>query len=150
MKNAIIYLLASLVMPLSANIANGQRAISEQQLAYPVLIISESGTGTGFYIWDDSYIYLATAKHVIFNKQGLLKSDEIKLISYPESDTIKGKFALKINMLKMNVKKNIKWNNESEAALIRIGHIGENSGIKYDEDLIIEEKLRFKNRRKTY
>jgi hypothetical protein len=59
----------------SSGVAEDQRAIPDDNLAYPVLITvnEKSGalrsTGSGFYVYNDKFVYLVTAKHVLFDEQ---------------------------------------------------------------------------------
>jgi Trypsin-like peptidase domain len=44
------------------------RAIPDDNLAYPVLIVlDKGGTGSGFYLTDGNCLYLVTARHVLFD-----------------------------------------------------------------------------------
>lgn len=52
------------------SIADEQRAIPDDNLAYPVLITLKNGfTGSGFYVNNGKEIYLVTAKHVLFDEK---------------------------------------------------------------------------------
>lgn len=54
----------------AGSIADEQRAIPEDNLAYPVLIMWENGsTGSGFYVNTGTGVYLVTAKHVLFDER---------------------------------------------------------------------------------
>ncbi len=49
-------------------VAEAQRAIPDDNLAYPVLITLKNGSaGSGFYLNTSTAIYLVTAKHVLFD-----------------------------------------------------------------------------------
>jgi len=60
------------------------REIPDDNLAYPVLISLETGSnGSGFFLNNDSRIYLVTASHVLFDEtSGNLKAKKAKLLSY--------------------------------------------------------------------
>lgn len=74
--------LATQVVPAFA--AGPQRAIPDDNLAYPVLITMTVGTGSGFYINNGQAVYLVTAKHVIADpeKEDTLRDTHLTLLSY--------------------------------------------------------------------
>jgi S1-C subfamily serine protease len=60
------------------------REIPDDNLAYPVLISLETGSnGSGFFLNNNSRIYLVTVSHVLFDEtSGNLKAQKAKLLSY--------------------------------------------------------------------
>ena len=57
------------------------RNIPEDNLAYPVLILLNSGsTGSGFQLNTGENMYFVTAKHVLFDDKGNLLSDKAEVI----------------------------------------------------------------------
>src|ERR1035437_6546772 len=55
--------------------AVAQRAIPDDNLAYPVLIsVGNGSSGSGFFLNTNNAVYLVTSKHVLFNQSnhGLL------------------------------------------------------------------------------
>lgn len=59
------------------------RALPQDNLAYPVLIVLNTGSmGTGCIINSDEGNYLATAKHIFFDEKNNLKGDSAILKSY--------------------------------------------------------------------
>lgn len=78
---ACLVTMTSLISICSLN-AWGIRAIPDDNLAYPVLVeLDSKETATGFYLSDKKYIYLVTAKHVLFDKSKALKSNGVTLTS---------------------------------------------------------------------
>lgn len=60
------------------------RAIPNNNLGYPVFIkLKSGGAGSGFFLNTKKFMYLVTAKHVLFNlENGALLSNGVDLISY--------------------------------------------------------------------
>src|ERR1700687_4331190 len=72
----------------AASMADTQRAIPDDNLAYPVLItLKNASTGTGFYVNNGKAIYLVTAKHVLFDNVDKLLDDRLTLLSYSKEPT---------------------------------------------------------------
>lgn len=60
-----------------------QRALPDDNLAYPVLITLRNSTGSGFYLNTATATYLVTAGHVLFNMNtGQLLDTSFNLLSY--------------------------------------------------------------------
>lgn len=103
------------------------RAIPNDNLAYPVLITHEAGgTGTGFYLSTDKYIYLVTARHILFNDESpnkprfTLKSNSIKLLSYPHDPKERGKIVLKMDLKSLNNSGNLRYHRTRDVAIVRV------------------------------
>jgi hypothetical protein len=62
------------------NDAVAQRALPEDNLAYPVLVTTSEGSGTGFFLASDETVYFVTARHVVYKKPqtGEPKPDRVK------------------------------------------------------------------------
>ena len=78
------------------------RAIPDDNLAYPVLVIIGNTTGSGFYLNTEKATFLVTAKHVLFDpvtKQ--LNAPSATLISYSRdlADTTKNIIKLDLTVL---------------------------------------------------
>ena len=59
------------------------RAIPDNNLSYPVFITLKSGSaGSGFFLHTKKFMYLVTAKHVLFDANGALFSGNADLVSY--------------------------------------------------------------------
>lgn len=73
-------------------IARAQRAIPDDNLAYPVLVQLQGSEASGFYLNTPEWVYLVTAKHVLFNnKTGQLLSSQMTLLSYPRNPNEPGR-----------------------------------------------------------
>ncbi|MDK9740247.1 trypsin-like peptidase domain-containing protein [Vibrio sp. D404a] len=73
--------------------------MSRSNLGYPVrLVRSDGGSGTGFYVFKDNFIYLVTAKHVFFHDSGALKGDSCLARSYSEDWVEDDYTELKLNL----------------------------------------------------
>ena len=59
--------------------ALGRRAIPDDNLAYPVLIITKRGSGSGFFYRHDNKYYLVTARHVLF------KPASVEMLNLPKN-----------------------------------------------------------------
>lgn len=84
------------------NPAQNLRAIPDDNLAYPVLVITGNTTGSGFYLNTEKATFLVTAKHVLFDpvtKQ--LNAPRATLISYSKdlADTTKNIINLDLTVL---------------------------------------------------
>ena len=77
----VLLIVLVLVAP---KIGETSREIPDDNLAYPVLISLKTGSnGSGFFLNNDSRIYLVTASHVLFDEtSGNLKAQQAKLLSY--------------------------------------------------------------------
>src|SRR5271169_2963059 len=88
-----IYLALSLAviigLPPVGSFAASQRAIPDDNLAYPVLITLKNGsTGSGFFLNTDKAVYLVTAKHVLFHPAtNRLLDRELELLSYSKDSS---------------------------------------------------------------
>lgn len=83
--------LAALIVAGGLVTATGQqtpgRALPDNNLAYPVLITWATeqgrGSGTGFYIDTGKFVFLVTAKHVLFDENtGFVKATSFNAVSY--------------------------------------------------------------------
>jgi S1-C subfamily serine protease len=75
-------LVLSAVMMTMVQLASAQRAIPEDNLAYPVLLTIGNTAGSGFYLNTDNAVYLVTAKHVLFDPAQKLIDSHVTLLSY--------------------------------------------------------------------
>lgn len=77
------------------------RYLPDNNLSYPVLIKIGTSSGSGFIFDDNSWIYLVTAKHVLFKQDGNQISSSLHLIMYGEnlSIDVPAEFDLDFNLL---------------------------------------------------
>ncbi|MFT3796562.1 S1 family peptidase [Flavobacterium sp.] len=107
------------------------RQVPEIVLALANLISLGESSGTGFMYCSDRYLYLVTAKHVLFNDQDKLRTTEIEILAHTtvlEDESVL-RFQVDINKLKYSKHHN------SDVAVIQIGkvvyHKGEKTKINY-------------------
>lgn len=99
------------------------RAIPEDNLGYPVLITLDSGnTGSGFYLRLEPFLFLVTAKHVLLNDAGKLRSSKATALSYGRqiADASKTVIHLDLDLLQSA---NIGIDPAHDLAIIRIGKL---------------------------
>jgi Trypsin-like peptidase domain len=120
--------------------AKAQRAIPEDNLAYPVLItitklppLASTGNasapvpvpvemGSGFFMNNGKFVYLVTAKHVLFDlKENSLLGDHATLIAYPKNVSDPGRFRITLDLSLLATSGNIKPHTSEDVAVIRIG-----------------------------
>jgi hypothetical protein len=105
-----------------------QRAIPDDNLAYPVLItLKNGGTGSGFYLNTGKEIYLATAKHVLFDPATQrLRDVALELLPYSKdpSDSTRNLFTLDLSVLQNEG--NIKPHTSEDVAVVRVSTTPEN------------------------
>jgi hypothetical protein len=89
------------------------RAIPEDNLAYPVLITLPGTTGSGFYLNANNVIYLVTARHVLFDidpasKKLKLRDGPLVALSYSKDKADPKRNILALNLATLNGAGNIK------------------------------------------
>jgi len=120
---ACLVIMTSLISICSLD-AWGGRTVPDDYLALPVLVeLDTKATATGFYLGDGKYIYLVTAKHVLFDTSKTLKSNGATLTSYPGDPTDSGRNVLKIDLKAMNEANDIRYDKTHDVAVIRIGQL---------------------------
>jgi hypothetical protein len=106
-----------------------QRAIPDDNLAYPVLITLKNGvTGSGFYLNTGKAMYLVTAKHVLLDpKTQMLLDVALELLSYSKdpSDSTRNLFTLDLAVLQREG--NIKPHPSEDVAVVKVGTVAEDS-----------------------
>jgi S1-C subfamily serine protease len=80
--NRSLLVLAIVVIP-AVLPAKAQRALPDDNLAYPVLIAFKGSTGSGFFLNVNGAVFLITAKHVLFDPNTQkLRENQTELLSY--------------------------------------------------------------------
>ena len=104
-----------------------QRAIPDDNLAYPVLIArSSGGSGSGFYLNTSTAIYLVTAKHVLFAPNATqLLAPTATLISYTRDPKGNGRNLITANLEALFKTGNLIPHPREDIAVVRIGEIRE-------------------------
>jgi hypothetical protein len=119
-----VLLMVLIGISLATSTVYAQRAIPDDNLAYPVLITLKNGaTGSGFYINNGKATYLVTAKHVLFDSSGKLLDVALELLSYSKDplDPTRNLAALDLSVLQSNG--NIKPHPSEDVAVIKISTI---------------------------
>jgi S1-C subfamily serine protease len=102
-------------------LATAQRAIPEDNLAYPVLLTIGSTTGSGFYLNAPDSVYLVTAKHVLFDPAThRLIDSHLTLLSYSKDpgDATHNVFVADLSALQTNG--DIKPHPSQDVAVIKL------------------------------
>jgi len=123
MSNCVNRFLAlTITLTSLANAVVAQRAIPEDNLAYPVLIKLGNGNfGSGFYLSTKDSTYLVTAKHVLFDPAtNRLLDSRVALLSYSgdSTDLNPNRATLDMNILQANA--NIKPHATEDVVVVRI------------------------------
>jgi len=114
-----------ITLPSVGSIAASQRAIPDDNLAYPVLITLKNGsTGSGFYLNTDKAVYLVTAKHVLFDPatQKLLDV-ALELLSYSKdpSDSTRNLVTLDLSVLQSDG--NVKPHPSEDVVVVKVSTV---------------------------
>jgi hypothetical protein len=118
----VLLLVAVSAAQLATGLAATQRAIPDDNLAYPVLITLRNGaTGSGFYINTGQAIYLVTAKHVLFdlNTQNLLDATA-DILSYPADPSNSGRNFGTLDLSLLQRDGNIKPHQSEDIVVVKI------------------------------
>jgi Trypsin-like peptidase domain len=105
-----------------------QRAIPDDNLAYPVLItLKNGGTGSGFYLNNSSATYLVTGKHVLFDpRTHELISTGAELLSYPRDLADTGRFLFDVNLSTLQAQGSIKTHQTEDIVVVKLFTVVEN------------------------
>jgi hypothetical protein len=107
------------------------RAIPDDNLAYPVLISGGGIRGSGFFFSVKDYIYLVTAKHVLFDvSKPDLRTSQVEILSYPPdpNDQTRNVYLLDLAVLKKAG--HIKPHPAADVVVVRIAKMGDSSNDK--------------------
>lgn len=112
-----VCLLSLVVVPVYAQKLN--RALPDDNLAYPVLITLKNSAGSGFYINTNTAVYLVTAKHVLFDNAGKSLEPTFELLSYSKniSDLTPDSFTVDTMALQ---RENIKQHPSQDVAVVKL------------------------------
>lgn len=141
----IITLLASISL---AYPSYAERAIPDDNLGLPVSIsLSNGEKGTGFFLNTESYTYLVTAKHVLFDVSTLnLRAPTATLLSYGRDPSDLSQNMILLNLEEMFKTKNLKFHEKFDVAA---GRIGKSTKINDTEVLKLYSYAKEKNEAKT-
>jgi Trypsin-like peptidase domain len=115
-------ILAALAIVLcGARAADAQRAIPDDNLAYPVLIHGKADMASGFYLNNATATFLVTAKHVLFDlKTNKLIDSQLDLLSYSKNPSESGRCLLTLDLAVLDKAGNVKADPSEDVALIKI------------------------------
>lgn len=125
-----LLLVAIMILSLAGTMFGANRAIPDDNLAYPVLITLKNGsTGSGFFVNSTKAIYLVTAKHVLFDPvtQKLLDAS-VELLSYSKNlaDSTRNVVILDLSILQNNG--NIKPHPSQDVVAVEISTVVSSAG----------------------
>lgn len=118
---SIAFAVLLVAVPQKAMLA--QRAIPDDNLAYPVLIQLSNGFASGFYLNTNSSVYLVTAKHVLVNQTG-----KINLLSYSRDPKETVPNVLDVDLGVASQRNEIKLHPTADVAVIRIASVTSEHG----------------------
>lgn len=114
--------------------AQSIRAIPDDNLALPVSItLKTGGSGSGFYLRGKKFIYLVTAKHVLFDlRTEILTADSADIVSYQKDPAIFSPTTFSIDLKALHVSGKIKHKGRDIVAV----QIGEYKHLSKDDNPI--------------
>jgi hypothetical protein len=108
------------------NTVQAQRAIPDDNLAYPVLVQRQDGAASGFYLNTATSVYLVTAKHVLFELQSSrLRSLQLNLLSYPRDPKETRRNMISVDLAVLSQAGEIKAHAREDVAVVRIANVAE-------------------------
>lgn len=100
------------------------RNIPDDNLAYPVLIVLGSGhSGSGFQLNSGTHVYFVTAKHVLFDEKGNLKSDKAEIICQTKEIDDDSTSIMSVDLESLQKSINVFSHPEKDVAAFTIGTI---------------------------
>lgn len=97
------------------------RSIPDDNLAFPVLVIVGTSSGSGFYLNAPDAMYLVTAKHALFDlTTNNLLSNTAQLLSYCQDPSDKGSITFDLDLLKLHAAGNIYSHPDKDVAAIKV------------------------------
>lgn len=125
----VILAIASELAMISPALSEG-RAIPDDNLAYPVLILRPDGkTGSGFYLNTGDSVYLVTAKHVLFDSMSSSPAvPKITVLSYSRDPQNTGKNVVTMDLASLARAKEVIAHTSADVAVVRIADVKANSG----------------------
>jgi hypothetical protein len=104
------------------------RAIPDDNLAYPVLVSLDTGAqGSGFFLNTSTKTHLVTAAHVLFDeKTGILKGKKAQLLSYSKDPQETGRNIIDLDLLALLGSKRIQRHPTEDVAIVHVADIAGN------------------------
>ncbi|MCK4820409.1 trypsin-like peptidase domain-containing protein [bacterium] len=127
MRKLVFGMLITLVL-ISPGRVQADRAIPDDNLAYPVLVSLNTGSkGSGFFLNTRTGTYLVTAAHVLFDEtSGKLRAKQAKLLSYPKDPNETGRNIIQLNLPILFAAKKIRKHSIEDVATVYIADAAEN------------------------
>jgi hypothetical protein len=102
--------------------AGAQRAIPDDNLAYPVLIaVGDGSLGSGFFLNTRDSVYLVTAKHVLFNPSNqTLVSPHLELLSYSKDPADPTQIRITVNLSILQSNGDLRPHATQDVAVVRL------------------------------
>jgi hypothetical protein len=122
-KVLVSLVLVLLLFAILAVVTPAQRAIPDDNLAYPVLLRLPNGLASGFYLNNGTSIFLVTAKHVLFNNAGQLYGGPLSLLSYSRDPKETGTNQIELDLTALSAAAQIKPHPTADVAVIRIASL---------------------------
>lgn len=108
----------------SASLVQAQRAIPDDNLAYPVLVQFSDSLASGFYLNGTNSVYLVTAKHVLFGPPvNHTNNGVMSLLSYDRDPKEKGTNVVQVDMATLWRAGEIKGHPTADVAVVRIADL---------------------------
>lgn len=114
---------------LLAGRAIAERAIPNDNLAYPVMVTlrSKNGVtsfGSGFYLNFPNDVYFVTARHVIFTlPNGELPDAELELMSYSSDLSVQHRIILTASLSRLNADGNVRAHEHKDVVVVKVATI---------------------------
>lgn len=140
----LAFQLCLLIISMMTIEAHAARQIPDDNLALPVFVSLRNGSsGTGFFLRGKQFLYLVTAKHVLFNQDtGALLSDTADLTSYREDPKITVATTMSLDLKTLNATGKIKFSSR-DVTVVLIGtytHVSKNDNpISYFSEVSSKE-----------
>jgi hypothetical protein len=130
MKSVIrMIIVAAFVLCVFVNATVAQRAIPDDNLAYPVLVQSSAVLASGFFLNTDTSTYLVTAKHVLFDlRSGILLSTQVNLLSYPHDPKESGRNIIVLDLAALSQAGEVKPHPREDVVVVRIAKVVQVNG----------------------
>jgi hypothetical protein len=128
MRKVFFVLLIALVLS-PPKVSQADRAIPDDNLAYPVLISLDNGSnGSGFFLSTNSRTYLVTAAHVLFDEtSGNLRGKQATLLSYSKDPKEIQKNVIQLDLATLFAAKRIRKHSNEDVAVVHIADLAVNT-----------------------
>lgn len=124
MRKLVLGLLIALAL-FAPGEGQADRAIPDDNLAYPVLVNLDTGSnGSGFFLNTSSRIYLVTAAHVLFDEtSGNLRAKQARLLSYSKNPKESGRNVIQLDLVTLFADKRILKHSTEDVAVVHIADL---------------------------